>query len=94
MAMTQMNIRIDDAVKREGDAVLARCGFTPSQAVRSLWEYAVRTGGVPPFMAKGREGDSRATRDEACGLIAAGAGLAQRLARCADAGSATSEEGR
>ena len=33
----QMNVRIDDELKREGDAVLSQAGLTPSQAVRSLW---------------------------------------------------------
>ena len=38
----QMNTRIDRTLKREGDAALAAAGFTPSQAVRALWENAVR----------------------------------------------------
>ena len=38
----QMNTRIDRTLKREGDAALAAAGFTPSQAVRALWEIAVR----------------------------------------------------
>lgn len=42
MAATQMNIRIDSAVKSEGDLALAQAGYTPTQAVRLLWEYARR----------------------------------------------------
>lgn len=42
MDAVQMNTRIDRTLKREGDAALAAAGFTPSQAVRALWENAVR----------------------------------------------------
>ncbi|SCH80791.1 addiction module antitoxin%2C RelB/DinJ family [uncultured Collinsella sp.] len=38
MAATQMNIRMDAALKESGNAALARLGYTPSQAVRALWE--------------------------------------------------------
>lgn len=39
MEMTQMNTRIDLALKRSGDAVIASLGQTPSRVVRALWEY-------------------------------------------------------
>ena len=42
MDAVQMNVRIDRELKREGDAALATIGYTPSQAVRALWENAVR----------------------------------------------------
>ena len=42
MDAVQMNVRIDRELKREGDAALATVGYTPSQAVRALWENAVR----------------------------------------------------
>ncbi len=38
--MVQMNTRIDADLKRRGDEALERAGFTPSQAIRALWEYA------------------------------------------------------
>lgn len=37
----QMNIRMDSALKAQGDAVLAKAGFSPSQAVRALWDLAI-----------------------------------------------------
>lgn len=40
--LTQMNTRIDRELKERGDAALARAGFTPSQAVRALWEFAAK----------------------------------------------------
>lgn len=38
---TQMNTRIDIALKEAGDAVLARLGYSPSAAVRGFWQYVV-----------------------------------------------------
>ena len=38
---TQMNTRIDIALKEAGDAVLARLGYSPSAAVRGLWQFVV-----------------------------------------------------
>lgn len=43
----QMNVRLDSQLKEAGDAVLARIGMTPSQAVRALWEYLVVNGCMP-----------------------------------------------
>ncbi len=37
----QMNTRIDAGLKEAGDAVLARLGYTPSVAVRGLWQFMV-----------------------------------------------------
>lgn len=43
----QMNVRIDRQLKEAGDAVLTNIGMTPSQAVRTLWEYLVVNGRMP-----------------------------------------------
>lgn len=43
----QMNIRLDTALKAKGDSALAAAGFNPSQAVRALWELAVRYKDTP-----------------------------------------------
>ena len=40
--MIQMNTRIDRRLKQSGDEALRHAGFTPSQAVRHLWEFASR----------------------------------------------------
>ena len=42
-----MNVRMDRQLKEAGDAVLAHIGMTPSQAVRTLWEYLVVNGRMP-----------------------------------------------
>lgn len=46
MAMTQMNVRIDSVAKAQGDAVLARFGYTPSGFVRDVWRKIASTGTV------------------------------------------------
>lgn len=40
--MVQMNARISRSLKERGDAALERAGYTPSQAIRKLWDYAAR----------------------------------------------------
>lgn len=38
---TQMNARIDAALKEAGDTVLGNLGYTPSMAVRGFWRFIV-----------------------------------------------------
>lgn len=40
-SMVQINTRVPAELKEQGDLALARAGYTPTQAVRALWEYAV-----------------------------------------------------
>ena len=37
---TQINVRIDRALKSSGDAALSDAGITPSEAIRAVWELA------------------------------------------------------
>ena len=64
--LTQMNVRIDAALKDRGDEALASIGFTPTQAVRALWGYASKRGEqldeVRRFLEKAEAGES-ASRD-------------------------------
>lgn len=48
---TQMNTRIDTALKKCGDAALASAGYSPSQAVRVLWAFAARNAQSPSAVA-------------------------------------------
>ena len=77
MAAIQMNTRMDASLKQQGDSVFARYGYSPSLAVRSLWDYVASWQTVPEFMKPSApsvgEGTSR--------LIVEGAGMALRLAR-------------
>ena len=43
-SLTQMNVRIDAALKDAGDEALSSIGFSPTQAVRALWSYAAKRG--------------------------------------------------
>ena len=43
-ALTQMNVRIDAALKSAGDEALSSIGFSPTQAVRALWERSAQRG--------------------------------------------------
>lgn len=42
-----LTVRLDGAVKEQGAAVMQRCGYTPSAAVRRLFDYAVRHDALP-----------------------------------------------
>lgn len=44
---TQINARIDRALKERGDAALERAGYSPSQAIRKLWDFAARNAHSP-----------------------------------------------
>ena len=65
---TQMNTRINVALKERGDRALARAGYTPSQAVRSLYAFAVEHEDDPQAIAamlsKEPAADGNAQNDE------------------------------
>ena len=42
VALAQVNARISPQLKASGDAALAAAGLTPTQAVRAVWELAVK----------------------------------------------------
>lgn len=42
MPTVQMNTRINEKLKSAGDAAFESVGFTPTRAVRTLWEFAAR----------------------------------------------------
>ena len=44
MSTTQLNARLNCDLKTAGDAALSQIGFSPTQAVRALWEKAARRG--------------------------------------------------
>lgn len=60
-----LTVRLDGAVKEQGTAVMQRCGYTPSAAVRRLFDYAVRHDALP------FEAQERPTREEIRRRIAA-----------------------
>lgn len=60
MSAAQMNIRMDSALKASGNAVIAKLGYTPSQVVRALWEFATVQGTLPPALTHLLRGDQAA----------------------------------
>lgn len=46
----QMNVRIDEALKKSGDRVLKLAGFSPSEAVRRLWGIAAQNAADPTVL--------------------------------------------
>lgn len=71
MAATQMNVRIDENVKQQGDSVFAELGYTPSQVVRTVWSFAAQHAALPDrvtavlaMMAGDDEALARETRAE------------------------------
>lgn len=60
MSAAQMNIRMDSALKASGNAVIAELGYTPSQVVRALWEFATVQGTLPPALTHLLHGEQAA----------------------------------
>lgn len=52
METTQMNIRINPALKERGDAVFKQLGWSPSEAVRAFWSFADAHADDPQLVAK------------------------------------------
>lgn len=42
-----LSARLDEAKKQQGAAVMKRCGYTPSEAVRRLFDYAIKHDALP-----------------------------------------------
>ena len=42
MTPVQMNVRIDQTLKREGDQAFEEIGYTPTEVVREVWGFAKR----------------------------------------------------
>ncbi len=43
----QINARISRPLKERGDAALERAGYSPSQAIRKLWDFAANNAHNP-----------------------------------------------
>lgn len=83
MATVQMNVRIDDALKADGDRVLGMMGYNPTYAVRVLWQFLAQNAGnanaLNTMMELLQGADRPSLREEKIRLAEDGAGLAQRL---------------
>lgn len=47
MALSQMNVRIDEQVRIQGNQALESVGLTPARTVRDLWGFASRNRNNP-----------------------------------------------
>lgn len=56
-----LTVRLDSNLKERGTRVMKQCGFTPSQAVRNLFDYVVANNGMP--FAEKPEADKGAIRE-------------------------------
>ena len=61
----QMNTRMSRALKERGDAALERAGYSPSQAVRKLWEFAARNAHNPRALQTLFDDEAEAEQREA-----------------------------
>ena len=74
MGTVQMNTRIDANVKRAGDEVLHRFGYTASAAVQALWNH-LAGGTLPDFLPA----KTANPEEEMLSFIDENAGAAMRL---------------
>lgn len=47
MAQTSLNIRIDEDVKKQGEALFAELGMNMTTAINVFLRQAIRAGGIP-----------------------------------------------
>lgn len=81
----QMNTRISRSLKESGDAAFKRAGYSPSQAVRKLWEFAALHQHNPEAIRKALEfSESESDHPEAMPTSRADA-LRENLSVCARA---------
>lgn len=50
MGAVQLNTRLDEDLKRAGDAVLAEYGVSSTEAIRSMWQYMAQEHTLPDFI--------------------------------------------
>lgn len=83
--MNQMNIRIDESLKKQGDKVFSQHNLTPSAVVRAVWQYAAETGEIPEFIYnKDQKYDQEKAKklelvDNGFGLVARSLGISLPL---------------
>ena len=63
--MVQMNTRISRSLKERGDAALERAGYSPSQAIRKLWDYAANNAHNPRAIQTLFDAENEAEKREA-----------------------------
>ena len=75
MAVTQMNVRLPSQLKEAGDETFASLGWSATQAVRTLWEFASRHASNPSVVKDAlqkQDEDNIAARKELVEQVRAG----------------------
>ncbi|MEG0323779.1 MAG: type II toxin-antitoxin system RelB/DinJ family antitoxin [Raoultibacter sp.] len=80
MTAVQMNTRIEESLKRQGDEVFARFGYSPSQVIRAVWEYAAENKQIPDFMIEAEQAKRDAEIQRKRKLAREGAGMVAQFA--------------
>lgn len=86
MAMSQMNVRIDEKLRTDGNLALASIGWSPSRAIRAIWEYAAAHRESPAVLIDTLEqlessGEETSAINERLALANEGAALVQNALR-------------
>ena len=45
--MANVNVRIDESIKADAEAVFSELGLTPSTAINLFYKYVIRTNSIP-----------------------------------------------
>lgn len=72
---SQLNARIDGALKKNGDEVFARYGLSASEVVRAVWSYAAEHRKPPAFMTRKADELQAQEVERKLTLVERGAGL-------------------
>lgn len=78
MVMTQMNVRIDAALKHDVDDVLAEQGVSASDVVREIWSYIADRHELPSLETDQQERSRMAWIERRRRVIDEGAGMIHR----------------
>ncbi len=70
MANTMFNVRIDESLKRQGDAVLRDAGITASAAIRAFYQHIAATKTIPSYIYSPEGNAAKVRRAEALERIA------------------------
>ena len=63
MALSQMNVRIDEQVRIQGNQALESVGLTPARTVRDVWGFAARNRNNPARLKRAFRFLEEAERD-------------------------------
>ena len=84
---TQVNTRLNKKLKKQGDSVFAKLGITPSQAIRSFYEFAASNRNNPGKVAEvinlqeGESNKEESEREQRCSVLKQSRNEIERMKR-------------